>query len=200
MFTGLIEEMGTIEKIEWLGQGRKFSISGDVIFSDLKVDDSISTNGCCLTVTSVTDKKFTCIAVEETLKKTTLGLFQQGQKVNLERALLPSTRLGGHFVQGHVDTVGEVIGIESLTTSKLFEIQYPINFKKYLIHVGSICVDGTSLTVAELNESSFKVAIIPHTLEKTIFANYKVGSKVNLEFDLLGKYIENILNERKSVG
>lgn len=200
MFTGLIEEMGTIEKIEWLGQGRKFSISGDVIFSDLKVDDSISTNGCCLTVTSVTDKKFTCIAVEETLKKTTLGLFQQGQKVNLERALLPSTRLGGHFVQGHVDTVGEIIGIESLTTSKLFEIQYPINFKKYLIHVGSICVDGTSLTVAELNELSFKVAIIPHTLEKTIFANYKVGSKVNLEFDLLGKYIENILNERKSVG
>lgn len=196
MFTGLIEELGIIEKIELIGDGRKFTISGNLIFSDLKADDSVSTNGCCLTVTSVGKNKFTCTAIEETLKKTTLGSFIIGQKVNLERAVLPTTRMGGHFVQGHVDAVGKIVRSEKLSTSWTFDIQFPAQFKKYIIKIGSICVDGTSLTVADLNDDIFRVAIIPHTMEKTIFSGYKENTVVNLEFDLLGKYIERILENR----
>jgi len=195
MFTGLIEELGTIEKIENIGNGRKFTVSADLIFSDLKVDDSIANNGCCLTVTSISGKTFMCTAIEETLSKTTLGGFELGQKINLERSVLPTTRMGGHFVQGHVDCVGTIVASETLSTSWTFTIEFPKEFEKYIIKIGSICVDGTSLTVADLNGNRFKVAIIPHTMEKTIFPSYKIGTKVNLEFDLLGKYIEKIYSQ-----
>ncbi len=195
MFTGLIEELGTIQKIENIGDGRKFTVSADLIFSDLKVDDSVSTNGCCLTVISVSEKTYSCIAIEETLSKTTLGGFVEGQKINLERSVLPTTRMGGHFVQGHVDCVGLIVKSETLSTSWTFTIEFPKEFEKYIIKIGAISVDGTSLTVADLDKNRFKVAIIPHTMEKTIFPSYKVGTKVNLEFDLLGKYIEKIFGK-----
>lgn len=193
MFTGLIEEVGTIEKVESVGDGRRLTVSAGKTLSDLKVNDSIAINGCCQTVIGRTSATFSCISIEETLSKTTLGSLTAGSRVNLERPLLPDTRIGGHFVMGHVDTVGTVIRRTDLSTSWMFDIAFPEAFRPYIIKIGSIAVDGTSLTVANLDGSIFTVAIIPHTMDMTIFPSYQAGSKVNLEFDLLGKYIENIL-------
>lgn len=193
MFTGLIEEVGTIEKVEFIGNGRRLTVSASKTISDLKVNDSIAINGCCQTVIERSGQTFSCISIEETLSKTTLGDLVTGSRVNLERPLLPDTRIGGHFVMGHVDTVGTVVSRTDLSTSWMFDIRFPESFRPYIIKIGSIAVDGTSLTVANLEGNVFTVAIIPHTMDMTIFPSYQAGSRVNLEFDLLGKYIENIL-------
>lgn len=195
MFTGLIEEVGKISAIIPYGDGIKMTISAQKVMDDLAIDDSISVNGCCQTVIEVGDFSFSCIAVEETLKKTTLGKFKPNEEVNLERALLPTTRMGGHFVSGHVDTVGEVFAINKLTASWEYFVRFEHRFSKYLIEVGSITIDGTSLTVAETKENWVRVAIIPHTFTHTVFHTYQIGSHVNLEFDLLGKYIEKLLHK-----
>ncbi|MCK6600778.1 MAG: riboflavin synthase [Bacteroidetes bacterium] len=193
MFTGLVEETGMIREITELNGGRKFTVQAADVLSDLKVNDSIAINGCCQTVIEVTTQSFSCISIEETLKKTTFGLFRKGDRVNLERPLLPSTRLGGHFVMGHVDCVGVVVRKKVLGTSWEFDIEFPEEFEKYIIRIGSISVDGTSLTVADLKKNRFTVAIIPHTMDKTVFSSYDEGKKVNLEFDMLGKYMEKLV-------
>ncbi|MCA0446740.1 MAG: riboflavin synthase [Bacteroidetes bacterium] len=193
MFTGLIEEVGVLAKVDPIGDGRKLTVQATTVMSDLKVNDSIAINGCCQTVIEVSPTTFSCISIEETLKKTTFGSFKTGDHVNLERPLLPSTRMGGHFVMGHVDCVGEVIRKEVLSTSWTFDVRFPEEFEKYIIRIGSISMDGTSLTVADLKKNVFTVAIIPHTMDKTVFPSYEVGSKVNLEFDMLGKYMEKLV-------
>ncbi|MCC6549891.1 MAG: riboflavin synthase [Ignavibacteriaceae bacterium] len=197
MFTGLIEETGVISRIQNAGLGRKITINSSVVTADMKTGDSINVSGACQTVVSFSEKEFTVEAVEETLKKTTFGLFKQGDRVNLERSLLPTTRLGGHFVSGHVDTRGEIASIQKLSNSWLITVRYPVEFAKYIVPVGSIAIDGISLTVAEKGEEWFRVAIIPHTWQATTIGERKSGEAVNLEFDLLGKYILNAVEGKE---
>ncbi|NLO19629.1 MAG: riboflavin synthase [Ignavibacteria bacterium] len=197
MFTGLIEEIGTVKSLLQKGNARRFSIEANSIFSDLKVDDSVAINGCCQTVIKIQNNTFEAEAVEETLRKTTLGSFVPGHVVNLERAVRLQDRLGGHLVQGHVDCIGTISKIRKETLGILLRIAYPSEFRKYIAPTGSICIDGVSLTVAKDEEHSFTVAIIPHSWSKTVFPTLQVGSKVNLEFDIIGKYVEKILREEK---
>lgn len=193
MFTGLIEEKGILIDKTPTGDGFQFTIEAEKIMSDLEIGSSIAVNGCCLTVVKIKDNTFSVDTIEETLNKTNLGVLKQGMNVNLERPLAAEARLGGHFVLGHIDTVGKVEEIKVLSNSHWLTISFPDKFKQYLIYVGSVAIDGVSMTVAELKENTFSVGIIPHTWKETIFADKKVGDTVNLEFDVLGKYVERIM-------
>ncbi len=197
MFTGLVEETGKLEKKFKTGEGFQFTFSALKIFDDLDIGSSISVNGCCLTVVKKEDKTFSVDAIEETLKKTNLGMLEVGNRVNLERPLKADARLGGHFVLGHVDTTGIVKEIKELSNSHFMKITFPDKFKSYLIYVGSISIDGVSMTVAELEDNWFGVGIIPFTWQETVFSDKKVGDKVNLEFDVLGKYVERIMEGKQ---
>ena len=193
MFTRLVEEKGKlINKIK-TGDGYQLVISAFKVMEDLRVGNSISINGCCLTVVRIEGNSFSVDTIEETLKKTNLGALKIGNEINLERPLKADARLGGHFVLGHVDTTGIVAEINELSNSHFMKITFPENFKKYLIYVGSIAIDGVSMTVAQLEDNSFSVGIIPFTWQETIFSSKKVGDSVNLEFDVLGKYVERIM-------
>ena len=188
MFTGLVEEMGTIASISQSRGARNFTINADIVLSDLKIDDSVAIDGTCLTVIELTGKGFAVEAVEQTLKMTTLGSFRIGQNVNLERALRADARLGGHFVQGHVDGVGEVIKWQEQQGGKKITIKLDKELMKYIIPKGSITVNGCSLTVASIQGNSIDIALIPHTLEVTTLGRLTAGDKVNIETDMLGKY------------
>lgn len=193
MFTGLIEEKGLLKEKLATGDGFQFTIEANIIMPDLEIGSSIAVNGCCLTVVKINKNTFSVDTIEETLNKTNLGLLKPGMKVNLERPLSADARLGGHFVLGHIDTVGKVEVIKELSNSHWITISFPDKFKHYLIYVGSVAIDGVSMTVAELDDNTFSVGIIPHTWKETIFADKKVGDTVNLEFDVLGKYVERIM-------
>lgn len=193
MFTGIVEEIGKVQSITPMGDGLEFTISANKILHDVGVDNSVCVNGVCLTVVKRAKKYFKVQVIKETLSKTSLGYLQIGSEVNLERSVKLQDRLGGHLVQGHVDSIGVVTKVQTLKSSWLFTIRFPRKFRKYLIYVGSISVDGTSLTVARLTTTEFTVAIIPYTYANTVFHNYKNGTKVNLEFDVIGKYIESII-------
>jgi riboflavin synthase len=193
MFTGLIEETGAITGAVKRGDGIDFTLSAGTVTKQLGIDNSIAVNGTCLTVTQKKGKSFSVHAVHETLTKTNLGRLKPGMRVNLERAVSLEQRLGGHLVQGHVDGIGIVSKIENLETSRMYTISIDKKFRKYLIPVGSVAVDGVSLTVARVAPAAFTVAIIPYTLEHTIFGTYEKGTAVNLEFDLIGKYIESLM-------
>ena len=193
MFTGIIEETGTVTEVSPRGDGIDFTIAAKLVTRDLGVDNSIAVNGTCLTVTHARAGRFSVHAVHETLSKTNLGSLTAGARVNLERAVSLQQRLGGHLVQGHVDCIGTVRKVENLQTSWLITIGFRKHFRKYLIPVGSVAVDGVSLTVARVAATTFTVAIIPYTMEHTIFGAYQRGAAVNLEFDLVGKYIENLM-------
>lgn len=201
MFTGLVEEKGTlINKIK-TGDGYRLEIGAAKVLDDTEIGSSISVNGCCLTVVEKKSDSILMDTIEETLKKTNLGDLQIGEKVNLERPLKADARLGGHFVLGHVDTKGEVIEVNELSNSHFIRIRFPEKFGRYLIYVGSVAIDGVSMTVAELKGNVFGVGVIPHTWEETIFSAKKPGSTVNLEFDVLGKYVERIMeNKEKADG
>ncbi|MDX9790593.1 MAG: riboflavin synthase [Candidatus Kapaibacterium sp.] len=198
MFTGLIEEIGVIKNVRSLGGGKSISLSAAKIMDDLKIDDSVSINGVCQTVVSIGAGFFEVEAVEETLSKTTLGFLRNGTKVNLERAARVGDRLGGHIVQGHADTVGIVKAIEKQLTGILVWIDFPVEYSKYVVLHGSICIDGVSLTIARLRKNMLMVSVIPHTWELTTLADLKNGSKVNIEFDIIGKYIENFMMNNKN--
>ena len=191
MFTGLVEEIGTVNSITPSGDGMIISITANKVMEDIGVDDSISVDGCCLTVTEHTDETFTVTAVAETLKKTTLGTRTRNDSVNLERAIRMGDRLGGHLVQGHVDVVGIIQSIVNNVEGLELWISFPAPFRKWLIPTGSVCVNGISLTVAELEQERFKIAVIPHTLSVTTMGTSAVGDAVNLEFDMMAKYAEN---------
>lgn len=197
MFTGIVEEIGTISSITTMGDGLEFTINAKKILRDTTVDSSICVNGVCLTVVKKTKSFFTVQVVKETLLKSNLGKLAVHDLVNLERSVRLHDRLGGHLVQGHVDATGTVTDIKTLKSSWMYTISFPKQFRKYLIYVGSIAVDGTSLTVARLHRNNFTVAIIPYTYHNTIFHQYKKGSIVNLEFDVIGKYIESIVTYGK---
>lgn len=191
MFTGIVKDIGTIARIRSQGTSLRLTVryTNEHEFDDLAVDESVSINGACQTVVALSDKTFDVDTIEETLKKTTLGSFVPGTPVNLERALRPSDRLGGHFVQGHVDCAGTVLGVYDLGGSREIRIGFPEDFQPFIVPVGSIAIDGVSLTVANVRNDSFSVAIIPYTFENTTINNLRDGDRVNLEFDILGKYI-----------
>ncbi|MBY0515959.1 MAG: riboflavin synthase [Bacteriovoracaceae bacterium] len=192
MFTGLIQDTGTIVSITPNKEGREFVIRTNLV-NEIKIDDSIATNGVCLTATKIEGDTYFCQAIPMTLEKTNLGKLQAGQRVNLELSLRAQDRLGGHMVQGHVNGVGQIIDIKDLGKTWEFKIQFPQNLRKYMILEGSIALDGISLTIARLNESDLTVAIIPHTLEKTTLGTKKIGDSINVEVDMVAKYIENFL-------
>ena len=188
MFTGIIEEVGRLESVEELEGGRRLRISCSFA-QELRPDVSVAINGVCQTVVRVDGGTFEAIAVEETLSKTTFWQIAVGDYVNLERAMRPDARLDGHIVQGHVDTTGHVLEVTPLSDSTLVRIGFEQRFAPYVIPVGSIAVDGISLTVARLGDDDFTVAIIPHTQELTNVSTWRPGAAVNLEFDLIGKYV-----------
>lgn len=193
MFTGLIEEIGVIARIEEQGNSKRLLVRASHVLQDLKVDDSVSINGVCLTVVERDAHRFAVQAVAETLRKTTVGEWRASARVNLERALRADSRLGGHFVQGHVDAVATASHVESRTSEWLLSVNVPANLAKYVILHGSITLDGVSLTVARWNSPVATVSLIPHTLEKTTLGERRVGDRVNLEVDLLGKYVESLV-------
>jgi len=197
MFTGLIEEVGSVKSINTFGGGIRLTIEAKVILTDLKLGDSININGACQTVVSFNEKSFTVEAVEETLRKTNLGLLKTNNKVNLESSLTLNKKLGGHFVLGHVDNTGKINAIERLSSSMLVSISYPAKFSNYIINVGAITVNGISLTIARFNKTTFTVSVIPHTWQETNLQYSKIGDEVNIEFDVLGKYVAKILGKEE---
>lgn len=193
MFTGIIEELGILSEKIKTGEGIKLKINAKKVLSGLNIGDSICINGCCLTVVKKNKSSFYVDTIEETLKKTNLGKLKINDEVNLERSLKVNARFGGHFVLGHVDVKGIIKKIQKFSNSHFITISFPTKFSKYLIHVGSISIDGISLTIAKLNKNSFSVGIIPHTWKETNLSKKKIGDTVNLEFDMLGKYVEKII-------
>jgi riboflavin synthase len=193
MFTGIIEEIGTIKNITNYGNARKLEIISQKILLDSKIDDSISIDGVCQTIIDIKNNSFTVEAVEETILKTNFNNLRNNDKVNLERALKLDTRLGGHLVQGHIDCIGKITSIVKQSLGILLTIEFPIQYKKYIVLQGSIAVNGISLTVARITDFTFTVSVIPHTWNNTTLKYKGIGSIVNLEFDLLAKYVENML-------
>ena len=193
MFTGLIEETSTILAAGKDGGSVRLTVGASKVRQDLAIDDSVAIDGCCQTVVALQEDSFTVVAVEQTLGKTTLGEFTPGRRVNLERALRVGDRLGGHFVQGHVDCVGEILSLDVLESSWIYWIGYPEEFASLVIPVGSIAINGVSLTAADVKGSSCMVSIIPHTHDVTTFDALAVGDRVNVEFDMVGKYIRNFV-------
>ena len=194
MFTGIIENTGLVVAMDQEGTNLTFHVES-ALAPELKVDQSLSHNGVCLTVTSVADNKYTVTAVDETLKKTNLGRLSIGSRVNLERCMPATGRFDGHIVQGHVDQTGVCTNVQDLNGSWLFDFQYTVDPQSQNITVekGSICINGVSLTVFNSQQDRFRVTIIPYTYEHTNFRELKVGDSVNLEFDILGKYIKKML-------
>ena len=199
MFTGIIQAVGKVEALTPQGGDLRISIdTGSLPMESVKLGDSISVSGCCLTVIAKRDQAFDADASKETLSLTTLGGLKSGSPVNLETALTLGTPLGGHLVSGHVDGLGLVKSRREEARSVRFDIELPQDLKRYVVHKGSICVDGVSLTVNALRDNVFDVNIIPHTMSHTIFGQYRVGSRVNLEVDVVARYVERMMGERKA--
>ena len=193
MFTGIIESLGFVKEVVAKGSNKTYWIESP-LSSSFKIDQSIAHNGVCLTVEDVRENKHSVTAVEETLKKTDLNEWKAGTRVNIERSLLPTSRLDGHFVQGHIDTVAILKKIKDRTGSHEFEFEFPKKFADLIIEKGSVCVNGISLTAFNVKKHSFTVTIIPYTFEHTNLQFLKKGDLVNLEFDMIGKYILRKLN------
>jgi len=193
MFTGLIEEIGFVGRVDEKQNGKRLLIHAALIMQDLKIDDSISINGVCLTAVAVDKNQFAVDVIAETLRKTSIGEWRTSTRVNLERALRADSRLGGHFVQGHVDAVASISEVQSHQNEWLLTLEVPQHLRKYVILHGSIALDGVSLTVARWQPPLATVALIPHTLKKTTLSERRAGDKINLEVDILGKYVESIL-------
>ncbi len=194
MFTGIIEAVGTLRTITPKGEDISVTIdAGKLDMSDVKLGDSIATNGVCLTVTAIGEQSYQADLSVETLKKTGFVDYRAGDKVNLEKAMLPTTRFGGHIVSGHVDAVGEVVERNQVGRSIEFWVQMPEQLSKYVAEKGSITVDGISLTVNDLRKNAFKLTIVPHTTSETTIDKFQVGRKVNLEVDVLARYMERLL-------
>ena len=198
MFTGIIEELGKISALVPISGGLRISISGKKIMDDLKVDDSVSVNGICLTVVDLEKESFSAEAVGDTLAKTNLSRYRVGQRVNLERALTLQTRLGGHIVQGHVNFISRILNLEKKGKSWQLKIDIPEDQMKYCIVEGSIAVDGISFTIAELQPGNASINLIPHTYEKTNIQDLHPGDYVNIEVDVIGKYIENLFIKKSN--
>ena len=197
MFTGIIEETGKIDQTSPSGVNLRLRIKASGILSDLKLGDSMNINGACQTVIEIKDGCFTVEAVEETLKRTTLGRLKPGDAVNLERALRASDRLGGHLVSGHVDFVGKIKSISPRDQSHIFEFEFPKEYRSHFVDKGSVAVDGISLTVVEVFKDSFTVSVIPFTVKETTLGAKKIGDTINIETDMMGKYVQRFLSVKK---
>lgn len=194
MFTGIIEAIGEVIALEPKQGDLRIRIKSNKLdLSDVHMGDSIATNGVCLTVVGLPGDGYWADVSRETLEHTTLPDWRIGQRVNLEKALTPQTRLGGHIVSGHVDGVGEVVSRHSDARSERFRIKAPADLAKYIAHKGSITVDGTSLTVNKVDGAEFELNIVPHTLKETIMEGYRPGSRINLEVDVLARYLERLM-------
>ena len=197
MFTGLVEEIGTIKEYKSIPDGKEAWIEGHIVIDDLKKDDSISCSGICLTVVETENQLFKVQLVNETLNKTTAKSWNNGTKLNLERALLPTSRMGGHFVQGHVDGTVKILNIIPMDDSAVWHFSLPENLQSFLVDKGSICLDGISLTIVEKFDNYFTVALIPHTLNVTTWGQKRVNDLVNIEVDIMAKYIQNLMPKGK---
>lgn len=189
MFTGIVEEIGTVKSV----QSKVITIEASKIFDDLHLGDSVAVNGTCLTVSSFDNKIFNADVTQETLNRTNLGSLKNGSKVNLERAMTLSGRFGGHIVSGHIDGVGSIKSMKKDDNAIILTIEVPKPLMKYVVEKGSVAVDGISLTVASLTDNTFSIAVIPHTLKETVLYYKKEGDKVNIENDIIGKYVERLL-------
>lgn len=196
MFTGLIEETGYVKSIVKNTNGATLVITCKLILGDIKIGDSICVNGVCETVTNIFSDGFEVRISDETLSITTLGNLKNGDILNLERALALNSRLGGHIVSGHVDCIGKLTSIEKLSDFYNLTFEIPENKSKYIVYKGSVTINGISLTIADITDNIFKVAIIPHTYQNTTLKNLKIGDIVNIETDILGKYVEKMLSAK----
>lgn len=197
MFTGLVEEIGTVQSIAKSTKSARITIKADKVLEGIKVGDSIATNGVCLTATEFNSSSFTIDVMAETMRRSNLKNLQPGQDVNLERALRLGDRLGGHIVSGHIDGLGRISSFEKEDNAVWITIDAEAEILKYIVQKGSIAIDGVSLTVAYVDESVFKVSIIPHTKDVTTLLRRKVGHEVNLECDIVGKYIEKLMGAKE---
>ena len=197
MFTGIIEEIGTVQSVKRSQSSLTLEIAGAVIFDDLKIGDSVAVNGVCLTATTIGAGRFTADVMPESVKMTTLLQLSTGSKVNLERAMAANGRFGGHVVAGHVDGQGTIIGKDHVGNSIVFRITTDSDILHYVIYKGSITVDGASLTVSKVGPSWFEISIIPHTIGNTILRYASIGTTVNLETDIFGRYIEHFMKRPK---
>ncbi len=198
MFTGIIEELGRVRAVEKRGEDARIVIEARTVTRDSCDGDSISVNGVCLTALDIQPDSFAADVSKETLFRSTLGNLKEGSPVNLERAVTPTTRLGGHIVQGHVDARGKFLGAENHGESWTFRIAYPKEIARYLVFKGSVAVEGISLTIANLTDDYFEIAVIPKTWEVTNFSKLKLGDGVNLEADIIAKYVERILRSSET--
>jgi riboflavin synthase len=194
MFTGIIQAVGEIAALEPRGGDLRLRVrTGKLPLDDVRLGDSIATSGVCLTVTGLPGDGYWADVSVETLNFTTLGSLVTGSRVNLEKALTPETRLGGHIVSGHVDGVGEVLALDRDGRSWRYRLRAPAGLARYIAHKGSICVDGTSLTVNAVEGAEFELNIIPQTMEETVFGDYRAGTRVNLEVDVIARYLERLV-------
>ncbi len=194
IFTGIVEETGKIESVANGNKSAIITIIADKVLKGTKIGDSIAVNGVCLTVTSISGNKFTADVMAETIRRSSLGTLKHGSKVNLERAMAADGRFGGHIVSGHIDGTGTICSLEREDNAVWVEIETPDKLLKYIVEKGSIAIDGISLTVARLTDDSFSVSVIPHTGEETTLLAKKPGDIVNLENDIVGKYVERLMN------
>jgi riboflavin synthase len=198
MFTGIIEAVGTIKAINVNGEGARLVIATNTLdMSDVKLGDSIATNGICLTVVDFDKHSYSADVSNETLERTGFANYGVGMQVNLEKAMLASTRFGGHMVSGHVDGISEIVSIKNNGNSIEYWLSMPKALAHYIAEKGSVTVDGTSLTVNALKDNQFRLTIVPHTVKETVFSQYKVGTKVNLEVDLIARYLERLLTKEE---
>lgn len=197
MFTGIVEEKGRI--CESIGGTGKLKIEGNIIFSDLKIGDSVCTNGVCLTAERIEGKTFTADVMPETLRRSNLGALRAGSFVNLERAMSADGRFGGHIVSGHIDGMGRLISVRNEGNAALVTIGAPDELMRYIVQKGSVAIDGISLTVAALYSDAFVVSVIPHTLQSTALGDRKTGSAVNIECDIIGKYVEKLVGRKSGI-
>ena len=196
MFTGIVVETGTVAELAPTEGGRRLRLRADVVMDGLALGDSVAVNGVCLTVTGLGDDAFAVEAVPETLARSNLGDLAVGSLANLERPLRADGRFDGHIVQGHVDAVGTIVGIEAEGDSRRLRVEADTDLLRYVVEKGSITVDGVSLTVTAADADAFEFVLIPHTLDVTVFGQRQVGDRVNLEVDVLAKYVERILEAR----
>lgn len=197
IFTGIIEELGTINRIERGSNSSRINVRAEKVLGDVRIGDSIAINGVCLTVTEFSQEHFTADVMAETLEKTNLRTLQSGQRVNLERAVRLGDRMGGHLVQGHVDGVGTIVEQQKLDIATLFRVKAPEEVMAYVVKKGSIAIDGISLTVVDAAADSFTVSLIPHTAAMTTLGFKKPGDTVNLESDIIGRYVEKLMGSKK---
>lgn len=199
MFTGIIEEIGSVANIQHTGESSVLTIEAKKVLTDVHLGDSIAVNGVCLTVTSFSKSQFTVDVMPETVKATSLRTIKRGSKVNLERAMAAGGRFGGHFVAGHVDGIGTIIGKKQFENAVYYEIEADAEMINFIILKGSVAVDGTSLTVFGVSETSFTLSLIPHTLSETVLGHKGTGDIVNIECDMIGKYVGHFLNQQNTV-